>query len=106
MYIKDEVKNRIIPPESFFAFEELKNSSRVRLLKGNQDLFLIWGQNGIIAAFIVISYIAVWIFKIGTKKNVLAKLYVFLLRNLFFVFFIKFQMISFTELGCHNLVRP
>lgn len=105
IFVKDDV-TRIIPPESFFAFEELKNSSRDRLLKGNADLFLIWGQNGLIATFIIVSYILIWALKLGKKKNIFAKIYVFVLRNLFFVFFIKFQMISFTELGCHNLVRP
>lgn len=84
----------------------MKNSSRDRLLKGNSDLFLIWGQNGIIATFIIVSYLLVWLLKLGKKKNIIAKLFVFLLRNIFFVFFIKFQMVSFTELGCHNLVRP
>ena len=57
--IKDVTQSRVVPPESFFAFEEVKNNSRNRLLKGNQDIFLIWGQNGIISVFIILSYLSV-----------------------------------------------
>lgn len=86
-------------------FERYKTNSKDRLLIGNEDLFLIWGQNGLISVLILIGYLSVSIFDIGSKKAVVARYYVLLVRNGFFIFFIKLQLITFTELGSHNIVR-
>jgi hypothetical protein len=77
-------------PEHFFAFIELANNTRKRLLKTNQDLFLISGQHGIISALILLSYCAVWLLELGKKKGWFAKYFVLFARNIFFIFFIKF----------------
>lgn len=45
----------------------------------------------------------IWIFRLGQKKNICARLFVFVVRNIFFVFFIQYQTISFTEQGSHNI---
>ena len=44
-----------------------------------------------------------WIFGIGKKKNIVAKIFVLIVKNIFFIFFVKLQLIAFVELGCHNI---
>ena len=52
-------------------------------------MFIIWGQNGIIASFIILSYCSVWLLHIGRKKNIVAKIFVLITKNIFFIFFVK-----------------
>ena len=46
-----------------------------------------------------------WIFGIGKKKNIVARILVLIVKNIFFIFFVKLQLIAFVELGCHNVRR-
>ena len=47
---------------AFYIFVALTRNSKPKVIKTNKDLFLTWGQNGVIGAFVMLSYLIVWIF--------------------------------------------
>lgn len=59
-------------------------------MKSNKDLFIIWGQNGIICGLVILTYLVTWMGKLGAKKSKAARLYVFLQRQLIVIFFVQF----------------
>lgn len=57
------------PPDEFYKFLDMSRNTRTRLIITNKDLFIIWGQNGLIASFFSLAYLLVWGLKIGTSKK-------------------------------------
>lgn len=66
------------PPEEFYHFLTVKRNTRERIITTNKDIFLIFGQNGIISCLFVVSYLAVWLTKIGESKKKFLKVLVFM----------------------------
>lgn len=91
--------------EEFFKFVKLQRSTTSKLVQTNKDMFMIWGQNGIIITVMAGLYLVVWIFRIGTYQNIIAKSVVFLQRQLLVMFFVKSQFTAVVELGLHDIRR-
>ena len=75
VYINGEPpKNR--PQDKFYAFTWLANSSKRKVIKSNKDLFLVSGQNALIAFIIFTLYMVTWIGQLGKRKNKIVKIYI------------------------------
>lgn len=90
----------------FYTFVYLTRNSKPKVVRTNKDLFLIWGQNGIIGAFMMLSYLIVWIFQLGASKSKILKKYVFISRTILKLFFVKMQLLSLVEISSHNILVP
>lgn len=47
------------PPEEFYHFLKVNRNTREKLINTNKDLFLIFGQNGVICSVFVASYLII-----------------------------------------------
>lgn len=103
-FIKDK-SGTDSPNEEFFKFVRFSRGTQSRLVATNQDMFIIWGQNGAFASLMVGSYILVWILGLGKSQNKILRLVVFLQRQLIVMFFVKLQFIALIELGVHDIQR-
>lgn len=65
-------------PDEFYKFTEAARNTRTRLVKTNKDLFIIWGQNGVISTVFCLSYLLVWLLGLGASKKKIVRLLVFL----------------------------
>lgn len=63
-----------LPQDSFFSFVKYRRGSRKRLIVTNQDMFIMWGQNGLLAAICIVLYLCVWFLKLGESKKFLVKI--------------------------------
>jgi hypothetical protein len=101
-YYEDQT-NTNRPPEDFFSFVRYSKNTRTRLITSNQDLFIMFGQNGLFAMLIIATYLSVWLGGLGRSKNKAVQIYITVQRLLFKIFFIKFQFIVYIELGMHDM---
>ena len=91
--------------QEFFTFSKLQRNSAEKIIQTNKDIFMIWGQNGVIATLMTGLYILVWALRLGTYKNIVIKGLVFLQRQLLVMFFVKMQFTALVELGNHDITR-
>lgn len=103
-YFNDSKREQPIP-EEFFKFLIVSKNTRVRLVESNKDLFIIFGQNGIIATLMTFSYLIIWLLNVGKTQKTVVKGIVFLQRQLIVAFFVQFQLTSFSELALHDIGR-
>ena len=93
------------PPDEFYKFFQAARNTRSRLVKTNKDLFIIWGQNGVIGTFFIVIYFIAWMSGVGQSKKTAAKIFVFIQRQFFLIFVINLQLLSLTELALHDISK-
>ena len=101
-YIEDIVDPKR-PPEEFYAFVRYRKSTRLKLIKNNQDMYIASGQNWLFALLVIFTYCSVWLLQLGLKKATAIRVYIKIQRIILQSFFIKFQFITFTELALHDI---
>lgn len=69
-------------PDEFFFFVKYRRSTRNLLIAKNEDMFLIWGQNGLLALVVILTYLSVWLFQLGKFKKSIVKMFILLQRML------------------------
>lgn len=97
----DELSER--PPDNFYTFTWLVNSSKPKAIQSNKDVFLITGQNGLIAFIMIAFYLVTWLSKIGLSKNRFVRFFIFLHRTILKLFIVKMMMLTIAEVGSHNM---
>jgi len=100
----DPIKNR--PSDSFYAFTWLSNSSKNKVIRSNKDIFLISGQNALIALIMILFYSITWLGKLGESKSRVIRIFILLHRTILKLFFVKMQMLTMIEVGSHNMRIP
>ena len=104
-YMEDKTSEKR-PPEDFYAFVRFSKNKRSRLIVSNEDIFIIWGQNGLLALVVILSYMAVWLLKLGQSEKQFIKYFIYLQRFFLKITFIKLQFVAFSELTVHNINTP
>ena len=88
VFIENEpIKNR--PPDNFYAFTFLANNSKSKVIRSNRDIFLMAGQNGLIAFIIILLYLVTWLGQLGKSKSKIIRIFVLLDRTVLKLFFVK-----------------
>lgn len=101
--VKDEPEE-LDPPPAFFDYIQYRRGSRGKMAVKNEDVFILFGQNGLLSWILIILYIVIMGGGVGDKKvGAFAKLFTKLTRLLVGAFFIKFLFICFSEIGLHDI---
>jgi hypothetical protein len=102
-----DVPDPIDPPESFFDFTKYRRGSRGKMATKNEDMFIVWGQNGLLAWLLIIFYTVVMVGRVGfVSRGTFAKIFTKITRILVGAFFIKFLFITLAEIGLHDIGVP
>jgi hypothetical protein len=95
------------PEGSFFDFTKYRRGSRGKMAIRNEDLFIVWGQNGLLAWLLILFYFITMGCRVGfNKTGTFAKIFTQLTRILVGAFFIKFLFVTFAEIGLHDMGVP
>lgn len=101
-YFTDD-KPEEFPPDEFYHFLRVSRNTREKIISTNKDIFLIFGQNGIICSIFILAYFAVWLTRVGESKKKVLRILVFLQRQFFVLFMVNLEYVALTELALHNI---
>ena len=68
----------------------------------NEDIFIIFGQNGIISFVFIILWICIYPLRIGRSYTTTFKFLTMVCRAALHLFFFKFMFIAISEIAIHD----
>lgn len=103
---EDDPAKEEINSEEYYSYLKYRHGSRGKLAIQNQDIFIVWGQNGLLSVLVIFLWLIVLIFRMGSRRGCLPKLLTQISRLLTSIFFIKFCFIAISELALHDVTKP
>lgn len=105
-YYYEDAKATNTYDDDFYSFLKYRRGSRGRLAQANVDLFMIHGQNGIIACILIFAQFLVYFVKTKKSENKCVHIMIKISRLILSIFFIRFWFLSFVELAIHDISKP